>query len=67
MDERFQRRCSATKHDRHAPLLRTPDRQIAAVIANTVLLLELRIVLFVDNDEREPRQRREHGESSTQD
>ena len=37
------------------------------MIADAVLLLERRIVLFVDDDEREPRQRREHRESRAED
>ena len=37
------------------------------MIANALLLLERRVVLFVDDDEPEPRHRREDGESGAED
>ena len=48
-------------------MARPPDRDVAAVVADAVLLLERRIVLFVDDDEREPGQRREDREPRAQD
>src|SRR4029453_10587456 len=58
----LERRGRAAKDDRHTALPCAPDRDVATVIANAFLLLERRIVLFVDDDEAEPWHRREHRE-----
>ena len=52
MDERLERRRCAAEHDGNVALPRAPDGDVAAVIANAVLLLERGIVFFVDDDER---------------
>ena len=67
MDERLERRRRGAEHHRHAPLPRAPDRDVAAMVANAVLLLERRIVLLVDDDEPEPRQGREDREPRAED
>ena len=61
--QRLERRCRAAEHDRHAALSRAPDRDVAAVVADALLLLERRVVLLVDDDEPEPRHRRKDGEA----
>ena len=45
---------------RHAFAPAAPDRQVARRIARAFLLLVRRVVLLVDDDQAEPRQRREH-------
>ena len=61
--DRLERRRRAAEHDRDAALAGPPDRDVAPVIAHAFLLLERRVVLLVDDDETEPRHRREHGET----
>src|SRR5215831_49320 len=56
----FKRGGGTSEHDRNRALLCPPDRDVTAVIPNTVLLLVRRIVLLIDDDEREPRQRGEY-------
>ena len=58
--ERLQARRGRTQHDRHTKQLRAPHRDIATVIAQLLALLVGRLVLFVDHDQLQPRQRREH-------
>ncbi len=60
--QRFQCRCSAPENDRHRALPGAPDRDVPAVIVNTVLLLERRVVFLVDDQEGQPRKGREHRE-----
>jgi hypothetical protein len=57
MNQRLERRRGGAEHHRHAALPRAPDRDVAAMVANAILLLERGIVLFVDDDEPEARQR----------
>ncbi len=47
--QRLERRCRAAEDDRHAALSRAPDRDIAAVVADALLLFERRVVFFVDD------------------
>ena len=67
VDERLERRRRAAEHDGNVALPRAPDRDIARVIAHAVLLLVRGVVFLVDDDEPEPRQRREHGEPRAED
>mgnify|MGYP003693615585 CR=1 FL=1 len=67
VNQRLERRRCAAEHHGDVALARAPDGDVAAVIANALLLLERRVVLFVDDDEPEPGQRREDGESRTED
>jgi hypothetical protein len=60
---RLERRRRAAEHDRHATSPRAPDREVARVIAHPVLLAERIVVLLVDDDQAEPRQRNEHAEA----
>ena len=60
--ESFQRRRGGAEHDRDVQLVRAPDRHIARRIAQAFLLLEGGVVLLVDHDQLQARQRHEHGE-----
>ena len=63
----FQARRRRAEHDRNAQKLRAPHRDIAAVIAQLFALLVRRLVLFVDDDELEIGQGREHGAARAHD
>ena len=56
----FQRGRGRAEHDRDVALLGAPDRDVARRIAQAVLLLEGGVVLFVDDDQLQARQRHEH-------
>jgi hypothetical protein len=59
--QRLERGCGGTEHDRHAGALRAQHRQVARRITEAALvLLERSVVLFVDDDEPEIGDRREH-------
>ena len=60
----FERRCRRSEHDRRAGSLRAQDGQIARRIAEAALvLLERGVVFFVDDDQSEILDRREHRRS----
>ena len=56
----FQRRRGGTQQHRHLAVVGAPHGQVAGGIAKPVLLLERGVVFFVDNDQAQARQRREH-------
>ena len=58
----FERRRRRAEHDRNGELLRAVDREIAGGVAQAFLLLVSGIVLLVDDDQRQLRQRREDRE-----
>ncbi len=53
----LERRRGAAEHDRNAEPVRAPHGGVARVIADAIVLLVRAVVLLVDDDEREPRQR----------
>ncbi len=56
----LQRRRGRAEHDRHAALACPPHRDIARRVAHAFLLLVGRVVLLIDQDQPQTRQRREH-------
>ena len=60
--KRLERRRGRAEHDRYTALPCAPDGDVAAVVAHAFLLLERRIVFFVDDDEAESRHRCEYRE-----
>jgi hypothetical protein len=48
--QRLQRRRGRTQHHRHVEVARTPDSEVARGVAETLLLLKGRIVLFINNN-----------------
>jgi len=60
--ERLERRGGRAEDHRHPARVRTHHRNVARVVAHAILLLVRAVVLLVDHDEREPRQRREDRE-----
>ena len=57
---RLERGRRAAEHDRHAGVARAHHRPIARGVANSFLLLEGEIVLFVHDEEPRARERHEH-------
>jgi hypothetical protein len=55
----LQRRCGGTENHRDGLDVTAHDREVAGVVAQAVLLLVGRVVFLVDDDQPEPRQRRE--------
>jgi hypothetical protein len=62
----LQRGRRGAEHDRDVALLRAPDRHVARRVAQAFLLLEGGIVLFVDHDQAQPRQRHEDREAGAE-
>ena len=60
MVESLQRGRGRAQHDRHGALMGAPDGDIARRVAQSLLLLEGGVMLLVDDDQAEPRQRRKH-------
>ena len=63
----LQGRRRTAQDDRHVAQSRTIDRNVSRVVAHAVLLLERPVVLLVDDDQAEPRQRREDRQSCAHD
>src|ERR1700682_1133176 len=59
----FERRRGAAENDGHAAQLRSKNCDIARMIADPVLLFERGIVFLVHDDQSQARQRREHGQT----
>ena len=62
----FQRRRGRAQHHRQLELVRAPHRQVPRRIARAFLLLERRVVFFVDDDQPQPGQRRKHRQPRAQ-
>ena len=56
----LQRRGGRPKHDRHVLQPPAVDRQIARRVARALLLLERRVVFFIDHDQTQARHRGKH-------
>ena len=63
----FQRRRGRSEHDRYAQLARAPYRQVARRVAQAFLLLVRGIVLLVDDDHLQVRQRGEDRQAGAED
>ena len=56
----FERRRGRAEQYSDAFVVAAPDRKITRRVARALLLLERRVVLFIDDDQAKPRHRREH-------
>src|SRR5262249_11478727 len=61
------RRCGGTENQRHIFQLGAAASHLASVIARSRVLLERRLVLFVDDDQTQMRSRCEHGTAGAHD
>jgi hypothetical protein len=64
--EGLQRGRGGAQHDRDVALVRAPDRHVARRVAQALLLLEGGIVLLVDHDQAQARQRHEYRKTGTE-
>jgi hypothetical protein len=62
----FEGRRGGAQHDGHAALAGAPDGEVAGGVAHALVLLVAGVVFFVDDDQAEPRQRREHRQAGAQ-
>src|SRR5437763_915176 len=63
----LHRRRRGPEHDERIRALSADDRDVAAVVAGTLVLLVRRVVLLVYDDEADGLERREHGRARAND